>query len=73
MNVLRLPELVRSSFDEGHVIGMHSLTHARSRAVSLTGTVHIDASVRAIRDVLGCTPPSTGPHGDGSLPGRPSG
>lgn len=55
-NVLQHPEIVLRGYAAGHVIGAHSMNHARITAVSLIGASHIDECVAVLRDVLGRTP-----------------
>lgn len=55
-NVLQHPEVVLRGYTTGHVIGAHSMNHARITAVSPVGASHIDNCVTALREVLGRTP-----------------
>lgn len=55
-NVLRHPEIVLRGYRAGHVIGAHSMNHARITAVSPVGASHIDDCMAALHDVLGRRP-----------------
>lgn len=50
------PEIVSRAFDEGHVVGNHSMCHSRAQAMSVTGTSHLDRADRAIEQVIGRRP-----------------
>jgi peptidoglycan/xylan/chitin deacetylase (PgdA/CDA1 family) len=55
-NALMHPEIILRGYREGHVIGAHSMNHARITAVKPTGTAHIDECLETLRDILGRTP-----------------
>src|SRR5262245_44715830 len=52
-NTREHPTLIRTGVALGHVIGAHSMYHARMSAVSPTDTAHIDDCLGALRQVLG--------------------
>lgn len=55
-NSLQNPEVILRGYRAGHVIGAHSMNHARVTAVSPVGADHIDRCIAALREVLGCAP-----------------
>ncbi len=55
-NVRANPELLRRAYDEGHLIGNHSIDHSRGAGLSLRDTQHIERGEDEIADVLGVRP-----------------
>jgi peptidoglycan-N-acetylglucosamine deacetylase len=56
MHVQYHPDVVRQLDAAGHVIGNHSMLHARKPGLTFGGGEHIDASAQAIKEVLGRRP-----------------
>ncbi len=55
-NALQHPEIIRRAHEAGHVIGAHSMNHARVTALSPTGTAHIDDCLSVLCKIIGHTP-----------------
>ena|SRR5258705_6504706 len=55
-NALQHPEIIRRAHEAGHVIGAHSMNHARVSLLSPTATAHIDDCLSVLREIIGQTP-----------------
>ena len=55
-NALLHPELILRGDEAGHVIGAHSMNHARMTAIRPSGTAHIDDCLTTLGNILGRTP-----------------
>jgi peptidoglycan/xylan/chitin deacetylase (PgdA/CDA1 family) len=55
-NARYAPAVVGTAFEAGHVIGNHSMWHARRSALSLAGATHIDLSEQVICEIIGRRP-----------------
>lgn len=55
-NTRQHPELIHRAYHAGHIIGAHSMNHARITAVSPVGTAHIDDCLQELHSVLGRMP-----------------
>lgn len=56
LNVTWHPDTLARAFNEGHVIGNHSMMHSRKAGLLLTGGAHIDDATKEIAQVIGCRP-----------------
>jgi peptidoglycan/xylan/chitin deacetylase (PgdA/CDA1 family) len=52
-NIAMHPHIVQRAHAGGHVLGVHSMNHGRTGALSLTDVAHIDECVRELQAVIG--------------------
>lgn len=50
------PDVLSRTYNEGHVIGNHSMMHSRKAGLMPIGGEHIDAATREIEQVIGQSP-----------------
>lgn len=56
INASRFPQLVKRAYDEGHIVGNHSMYHSRKSGLVLHEDAHIDECTETLRDILNVTP-----------------
>ena len=56
VNAQRFPELVKRAYDEGHIIGNHSMYHSRKSGLLFKDDAHISDCNNVLSDIIGVTP-----------------